>query len=249
MVSLTENRDSMYAFIIKVFVLLFFFIGPQNPNVQLLNAQQGTIYAVKGGLTAGTQRWNNYNRANLMKYHLAASIETWEEENRVALLAQLGYHVKGSALRSQRTISSITGDEIPGRRHEFQFHNISLMLGAKQKFEIFNDSRLYYLVGVRGDYNFKTEFDRNFNFNIGKEEINKFTFGITVGGGLEIPISYYTGMFIQLSVSPDFTNQIYIPPHKNFWDPNRMNPEQKVLNIAIELSVGMRFLHEVVYVN
>lgn len=238
----------MYAFVIKVLALLFFFIGPQYPDIQLLNAQQGTIYAVKGGLTAGTQRWNNYNRSTLMKYHLAASIETWEEENRVALLAQLGYHVKGSALRSRRTISPITGNEIPGRRDEFEFHNISLMLGAKQKFEIFNDSRLYYLVGLRGDYNLKTEFDRSFYEGI-SDQINKFTFGLTVGGGLEVPLSYYTGIFFQLSVSPDFTNQIYIPPQRSFWDPNRMAPEQKVLNVAIELSVGMRFLHEVVYVN
>ena len=238
----------MKSLTIKIGTLLFILFGFHFPEVQILNAQQGTIYAVKGGLTAGTQRWSNYNRSTLMKQHLAASIESWDIENRNAFLMQLGYHVKGSALRSRRTINPITGNEIPGRRDEFQFHNISLMFGAKQKMEVFTESRLYYLLGIRGDYNLKTEFDRNFYEGL-KDQINKFTFGLTVGGGIEIPISYYTGIFFELSVAPDFTNQIYIPPHRSFWNPAQMVPEQKVLNVAIELSVGVRFLHEVIYTN
>lgn len=238
----------MKTILLKAGLLFFFLWSFPSPEYPALQAQQGTIYAVKGGLTAGTQRWSNYNRSTLMKYHLAASMESWDIENRNAFLMQLGYHVKGSALRLRRTINPMTGSEIPGRRDEFQFHNISLMFGAKQKMEVFTDSRLYYLLGVRGDYNLKTEFDRNFYEGI-KDQINKFTFGLTVGGGIEIPLSYYTGLFFELTVAPDFTNQIYIPPHRSFWNPNQMVPEQKVLNVAIELSVGVRFLHEVIYVN
>jgi opacity protein-like surface antigen len=245
----------MRLFLIKIGISLFFLFGFQFPDVQILNAQQGTIYAVKGGLTAGTQRWNNYNRSTLMKYHLAASIESWDIENRNALMMQLGYHVKGSALRSRRTINPITGNEIPGRRDEFQFHNISLMLGAKQKMEVFTESKLYYLIGLRGDYNLKykinnnrTNFEREISESL-KDQINKFTFGLTVGGGIEIPLSYYTGLFFELTVAPDFTNQIYIPPQRSFYNPAQLLQEQKVLNVAIELSVGMRFLHEVIYTN
>ncbi len=208
---------------------------------------QGSVYSVKTGLTAGTQRWNNYNRRPLMKYHIAGAIETHSPENLSSLFVQLGYHLKGSALRRSSFSSPVTGNIIPGGTDEFKFHNVSLVLGGKQKMEVFTESRLYYLVGVRGDFNVKAEFDRGIYDNF-SDHINKFTFGVTVGGGLEVPLSTHTGIFFELSVSPDFSNQIYIPPHRSFWDPNRMNPEQKVINIAVELSVGMRFLHEVIYV-
>ncbi len=207
---------------------------------------QGSVYSVKTGLTAGTQRWNNYNRRPLMKYHIAGAIETHSPENLSSLFVQLGYHLKGSALRRSSFVSQMN-EVIPGGTDEFKFHNVSLVLGGKQKMEVFTESRLYYLVGVRGDFNIKAEFDRGIYDNF-SDHINKFTFGVTVGGGLEVPLSTHTGIFFELSVSPDFSNQIYIPPHRSFWDPNRMNPEQKVINIAVELSVGMRFLHEVIYV-
>jgi len=231
---------------ITFFCTLFLIGWNFNLSIPTVSAQGGTIYSVKSGLTVGNQRWSNYNRRPLMKYHLAAAIESYSPENTSAIFLQGGYHLKGSAIRFNRTISPTTGQEFPGRTDEFRFHNLSLLVGAKQKFEIFDDSRLYYLVGVRGDYNLKADFDRSFYEGV-KDQINKFTFGVTVGGGLEIPLSHHLGIFFELTVAPDFSNQIYIPSHRNFRDPNRMNPEQKVINVAIELSVGMRFLHEVIY--
>lgn len=231
---------------LKVFLIVLLSVSLGHLEIPQA-AAQGTIYGIKGGLTAGSQRWSTYNRRPLIKYHLAALIESHSEDNLNSLFMQLGYHQKGSALRRGSFVSPITGNTIPGRTDEFRFHNISLLLGAKQKMEVFNDSRLYYLFGIRGDFNIKADFDRQTYENL-KDQINKFTFGITVGGGLEFPLSTHTGLFIELTVAPDFSNQIYIPPHQSFWDPNRMNPEQKVINLAVELSVGMRFLHEVIYV-
>jgi len=225
---------------------LFFMGLPESSAQYSHQGTQGTIYAVKGGLTMGNQRWSQVNRRPLMKYHIAGMIESWNDENSNAVFAQLGYHLKGSAIRFNRRISQTTGQELPGRTDEFRFHNISLVLGAKQKFEMFTDSRLYYLVGVRADYNLKADFDRSTFENV-KEGVNRITAGVTVGGGLEVPFSRRAAGFVELTVSPDFTNQIFIPPHRNWRDPNRMNPEQKVINVSIELSFGLRFMREVIY--
>lgn len=229
---------------ILIGLMTVFFLQTESREVHA----QSTVYGIKGGLTSASQRWSNYNRRPLLKYHLALSMESYTEENLSALFMQLGYHVKGSSIRFRRTINPNTGQEFPGRTDEFRFHNLSLLLGAKQKMEVFNDYRLYYLFGIRGDYNMKVDFDRSFYEGV-KDQINKFTFGVTAGGGLEIPLSDLVGIFFELTVAPDFSNQIYIPPHRNFRDPNRMNPEQKVINLAIELSVGMRFIHKVIYID
>jgi hypothetical protein len=126
-----------------------FLLDSAPAHAQTQPTTQGTIYGFKGGLTVGTQRWSGVNRRPLMKYHFAGMIESWDEENLNAIFGQLGYHMKGSAIRFNRRINQNTGQVLPGRTDEFRFHNISLLLGAKQKFEIFDDYRLYYLVGVR----------------------------------------------------------------------------------------------------
>ena len=120
---------------------------------------QGYAFGVKGGLTLATQNWDNsLQRDVAIKYHGIAFIESISEEDQFALFAQAGYHVKGSAIRN-RNFPTNFGQVVRPPAFEFLFYNISLTLGAKQKFELGSSSKWYWLLGVRGDYTLDTNLD------------------------------------------------------------------------------------------
>jgi hypothetical protein len=225
-------------------------------------AQGGFAFGFKGGPSAGFQRWNNYDRDPLYKYHGAAFVESLSEEGPYSVFAQLGYHVKGSAIRFQRTvIQTQTGfQSVPGGRIGFQFNNVSLLLGGKQK-KSFNESNLsyYYQFGVRGDYTINTNLlsgqdpSASYYYPIYpiKENVQKFNYGATIGGGIEFPFSELIGGMIELNIHPDFSNQYFSPPIQNLRDPytgqSYSSGEQRVFNIVAELSLGIRLINKVIY--
>lgn len=212
------------------------------------SAQGGFAWGVKGGLTMGIQKWNSFEREPLFRYHGAVFTESIDDEN-FTLFAQLGYHIKGSALR-YRAFTNQQGQRIPGRTVGNEFKNISLILGGKQKKPFGLSGWWYYLVGIRGDYNLQANiFQSSGNFDDG---INKFTYGVTVGGGIEFPLLDGIGGILELQLSPDFSKQIFIP-RQTFTDSSSGRTftfsEENVSNTVIELSFGIKFIREYEYVD
>lgn len=225
---------------------------------------QGFYFGVKGGPTVGFQQWEQIERDPLYKYHGAAFIESYDEEGRYSLFAQLGYHIKGSAIRNRNFFNQLTGNVVRPPAREFQFRNLSLVLGGKQKFDIGATSKVFYMLGIRGDYTLSTNLAVYQRFNEAnpayaiypfneKQFINNFNYGVSVGGGFEFALSELVGTVIELSVNPDFSNQYEQPEIPNVTDPYtgqlRTLRERRIRNLTVELSLGFRFLRKVVYID
>ena len=244
----------------RLFAILLLVIG----SIGCLAAQsRGTFYSVKGGLTIGTQQWNTFDRDPLVGFHGALTAETLPEQEQFSLFAQLGYHVKGSAIRSTIWGNPFNGgfNSAPPRR--FEFYNLSLILGAKQRFSDLGNSRVYYLFGIRGDYTLDTNLDeyedfveRNPTFAgiypiDSYEFIRRINYGFTAGGGFEFPFSEFIEGMLEFTVNPDFSFQYQQPTINNVRDPwtgnTRSISERKIRNLTFEVTVGMRFLRKIEY--
>jgi hypothetical protein len=238
--------------------LLFLFL-----NVGLTrSAAQSTVFVPSGGLTIGIQRWDNsFERNPLFQWHGALAIETLNNDNdNAALFAQIGYHVKGSTTRFR--FFDFSGGVFQ-TTERYKFNNISLILGAKQKFALgAGEAKYFYFGGIRGDYTYSTNIDelasevannpwaRVYYPSVGF--MNRFMFGISAGAGIQLPIRELVGVEFKLSVHPDFTAQYNQPPLPNVIDPQ--NPGQnfeisarQIRNTAVELSMGVRLIRKVVY--
>ena len=220
---------------------------------------QNYAFGVKGGLTVGIQQWNGFERDPLFAYHGAAYIESADEGTELALLAQLGYHVKGSALRNRFGVNLIDNQVFRAADRKFEFRNISLLLGAKQKKDFAEDIKTYWMVGIRGEYTIDTNLDIHRAYNLRyntlffpiDEFVQPWNYGVTVGGGFEFLFSELIGGVIEITVNPDFSRQYAQPLIPNVTDPFtgsvRSLPERSIRNIAFEISFGARFLRKVIY--
>ncbi|NND31234.1 MAG: hypothetical protein HKN76_01495 [Saprospiraceae bacterium] len=208
---------------------------------------QSYAFGLKGGPTIGLQRWNNYQGNDpLVAYHVVGFIETAQEEESGSIFAEIGYHVKGRTVHFNSSVNPLTGANYEARNFQLKFNNASLSAGARKKFPVGN-SLAYYSLAVRGEYNISSELEIYEGFEAG---INKVLYGITLGGGFEFPFSELIGGILDFRFSPDLSRQIFVPPFE--WD----NPftgnqeifrEQSVKNIAFEISLGLRFLHKIIY--
>jgi len=233
---------------------------------------QSRAYTLKGGLTIGTQRWDNsFQRDPLFAYHGIAGIESAPEDDRFALFAQVGYHVKGSAIRTFATSAQTTSGQlinVPARTTPFKFKNISLTVGGKQKYDFKAQSKVYYMFGVRGDYTASTQLrpdflnDQNDPFFLSyaliypfDDFVRKWNYGVTFGGGMEIPLSEFISGILEFTINPDFKRQYDQPRIENIINPNPNTTNNSVLrerqirNITFELTVGFRFLHKIEYID
>lgn len=238
---------------LNIFLIFFFaLICASETNAQ------GSYFGVKGGLTMGTQKWNNYERDPLFKYHGAVFIESLEETGQFAVLAQLGYHVKGSALRYQT--GSFFGNDYRPPADQFIFNNLSLMVGMKKKSEMTPSSKYYYMFGLRGDYTVSTnlgDYDEdaiNRNFYPFEQFVRKANFGLTVGGGLDLDFGEFVGGFLEFTVNPDLSLQYKQPAIGNVPDPFRPGQttsigERSIRNLTFEVTLGIRFLRQVIYID
>ena len=207
---------------------------------------QGFAFGPKGGLSLGQQNLGGYERDILFAYHGAFYIESLTEENKNALFAQLGYHIRGSALRIPRHVNN-NGQEIPVRTEKSEFGNIALMIGGKQKFDLGLDSKWYFDFALRGEYNITTNLPPIYA-NL-EDQVNKFVYGLSAGIGAEKMFSELVGALIEFRIHPDVSNQIYIPAQQSVTNPNRIIPDRDIRNISYELTVGFRFLRKIVYVD
>jgi hypothetical protein len=241
-------------------VVLFLVILAGGSNQVLA---QGFAWGLKGGLTTGYQQWDQSSfssRGPLYAWHGIAFIESLEEAGVFSLFAQAGYHVKGSSIR---TYSFQSGSIFrPVYSIPFKFNNASLILGGKQRKPLGNQY-WYYLLGVRGDYTVSTKLrpdnvdpnDRYFALLYPFDAfVRKFNYGVTVGGGLELKLGDLIGTMIELTVNPDFSLQYQQPSIPNVPNPNVIGgsttitlPERRIRNLTIELTLGFRFLNQVVY--
>lgn len=224
---------------------------------------QGYYFGFKGGLSVGLQNWNNLEQDPLLKYHGDLFIESIADVPLV-MFGQLGYHIKGSALRNRLYINNTGSGFVRPSAKEFLFNNVVLVLGVKQKFDWGDDRNYYYSVGVRADYTVSTNLHEYSAFNAAypaysiypfdnPEYLRSFLYGVSFGGGADFTLSDYFGMTVDLTINPDLSFQYVQPSIPNIRDPftgqNTTLRERKIRNITIELSVGFRFLREIEYID
>lgn len=218
---------------------------------------QSYWFGPSGGLTLGTQRWNNYEKRAALLFHGGAFIETYDAENLDnALYAYAGYHQRGSSLRVlyRNPFNNFTN----WGKEKFAFNNIILKVGIKKLFKKESNLRLYYTFGLRGEYNVSTnldKFDPVYQFYFPQEAfVKKFTGGINLGVGYDFNFSELYGGFIQFSIDPDFFPQYDAPEIPNVINPNNPgNPTtiraQRINNLSFEITFGMKFLRKVEYID
>ncbi len=236
-----------------------------------LQGQGGTYYGLKGGLTLGTQQWNGFDRAPLIGYHGIASIESYSPDAKFSLFAQLGYHLKGSAIRRSLFGNPFNAGFTTFPPQKFEFHNVGLTVGAKQTVQELGRAKVYYMFGVRGDYTLTTNLDEyesfvalNPNFagfyplNVYYNSqtligIRRLNYGFTAGGGFLFPFSDFIEGVLEFTINPDFSLQYEQPSIPNVRDPftgqSRTISERKIRNLTFEVSVGARFLRKIEYID
>ncbi len=231
-------------------------------TIQLSSAQVFVAYALKGGPTLATQRWDNFEQSPLLGYHADLQVERLDYSSPTSLYASLGYHQRGSAIRSRafRFVDPVTGQETSFRPQtlKFVFSNVGLTLGGKQHYAV-GSNRGFVSLGLRGEYNVATDFgdtdDANVNFGYGLAYpddafVRDFTYGVDVGVGLELPLSGKLDALFELRISPDVSQQ-YDQPPLQFFSPitgnNESGGQRSINNVSIELSVGLRLLPDAVY--
>ncbi|MEL6924324.1 MAG: hypothetical protein AAFO94_09770 [Bacteroidota bacterium] len=243
----------------KRFVFVILLLGMIGFELQA----QGFAFGIKGGPTVGFQNWDGSSRDPLFKYHGILFIESAEEGSPFSLFAQAGYHIKGSAVRYNFRPQCIDGlgnvFDCDFETLEYQFRNASLTLGGKKRFEN-NGRNLYYLFGLRGDFTINTNLE---DYNNGRVAyfggyplegfVRKLNYGVTLGGGIEFPISDLVGAMVELTINPDFSRQYFQPPIPNVTNPfngqSYTIPEREIRNVTLELTVGFRFLRKVIYID
>jgi hypothetical protein len=230
-----------------------------------LAGQNGSAFGIKLGPTVGIQNWDSGRNSDvLIRYHASAYIETYAPDAKYALFAQTGYHVRGGALRLRGGTFQGQGQNIftiANNSYPYEFNNLSLAIGAKQRF-LTQMGAYYWMFGVRGEYTLSTnlgdyhqENDPLELFNLihpFPEAVRKINYGIVVGGGVDFMFSELVGGTLELSVSPDFSNQ-YQSIAFEYFDINLGNTrriaERNIKNVSIELSLGIRLLRIVEYVD
>lgn len=220
---------------------------------------QSYVFGLKGGPILGIQNWSGFQRNPLIDAHGIFSIESWEEDDPNVLFAQIGYHTRGSSLRQVFRNPNIG---LNPQTRAFRFRNLALTLGAKKRLSMGLFSP-YYAVGIRGEYNIGTNLDEfraqnstaitTYPLN---EFVNKFTYGLYLGGGVEYEFAELIGAVFEFSVNPDIGRQYFQPPLTGVLNPNPINgqstvnlPEREIRNITLEFTIGLRFLRKVEYID
>lgn len=208
---------------------------------------QGTVYSIFGGVSMSTQTVNGYEKDPFFRPHFLARIESSSEISPNSIYGSLGYHIKGCAVNTP-TYYDDSNIEYEGHSSSLEFHNLSLSVGVKQRREM-GSTFLSYGLGLRGDFNLKTEYSDFFLGLQGSE--NKFTYGLNLDIGWEFPISELVSTVIEVGFYPDLKEQIYIPFQDTGYNYENgtpyVIPESEITNVVFEARVGFRFWHKIVY--
>lgn len=208
---------------------------------------QSFIFGPKIGPTLAFQQWNNFDRDALLTYNASLFIESYSEEGEGALYAQLGYYTRGSAIRFNNSISNFSS--------KFKFNNLGLTLGAKQMVGS-SGFKPYYHFGLRLEYTMNTNLDQFENsiisvFNPTNQFVNKFNYGVSVGGGFQKELSEFIGAAFEVTISPDLSKQYEQPALSNVIVPGSTQPRNlgatDIRNLSLEISLVLRLLRKVEY--
>ena len=177
-------------------------------------SQNGTAFGIKAGPLIGFQSWNNSESELLFRYHGVVSVETYDQDGANSLFAQAGYHVRGGALRLRggafQALNSSRIINIPTQSYPYEFRNVSLSLGAKQRFFSTQESSFYYILGIRGEYTLNTNLDIYHSEDDPLAEFNlihpfpgtnvrRWNYGVIAGGGVEFMFSELVGGLVAVS--------------------------------------------------
>ena len=236
------------------FICLFTLLIPFSVDAQ------SYAFGFKSGLTAAIQQWDNFGRDPLFKIPAIVFIES-ADNDKGSIFAQLGYHVKGASSRPRGFTSYIDQNgnyvEFNPPVIEYKFYNLSLVAGFKRKYPS-GKNFAYWLLGVRGDYTLRTNFNEFEEFNKYRfyypdnQFVRKWNYGMTIGGGYEFPFSEFVAGILEFTINPDLSKQYRQPAIGNLIDGSGTNyyiSERQVSNITLELTLGIRFLNKVEYID
>lgn len=211
---------------------------------------QGTVYSIMAGPSLSTQAVNGFQKEPFIRLHFKAVMESSSDISPNSALLSLGYHTKGSAVRTFGYYDPNTGKNRPSQSSAMEFHNLSLSAGVKQRKEV-GETFLSYGLGVRLDYNLSTDFDAFFEGLQGAK--NQFTYGLNLDIGWEFPLSELVSATVEIGFSPDLSAQIYIPAQNTgYQDANGNNiiiQETEMKNVVFEARAGFRFWRKVEYID
>lgn len=203
---------------------------------------QDNAYGFIGGMTLGTQKWNGFNRDPLLSWNGRAFYESIVTDKFSAVM-ELGLHNRGSGVLSQYIIQGQSG--LTTNYSKMVLRNVSLLGGAKQVYDLKENTEAFVKLGVRLEYTVADNFEI---FEQYTEAIQPFNYGITLGGGFHFgpkdgPIQF----ILDAQVSPDFSQQLFAP-QANIWNRYTQQyqtfPEQKVSNLSFEISLGVRWVNK-----
>ncbi len=214
---------------------------------------QGTVFGPKGGGVLGLQSWNGFERDPLLAWHGAIYLENFQEDAKGTVFAELGYHVRGSS----ENVFFFTGGGTGFRsREDFRFNNLALLLGAKRYLNTSSAPTPYFSFGVRMDYTLSTnlqKYETYAGYFPIEAFVNKFNYGGSVSFGYVFPFSELVGGFIEASFHPDFSRQYEQPGGTSIISPltgrSFVLREQQIRNLTFEISIGLRLIHKVIYLD
>ena len=221
----------------KYWIFLFLLLSISIEGI----AQNKTGYGFKGGLSLGNQTWNSSERDFLIGWHGDVFMEAIFDTTGLSIMAQLGYHVKGSALRFREYYNPTLMEIVDGWTQRQPFHTVVLVLAAKNQHRLNDKWSGYYGIGIRGDYTIGYTL-----YYAGLDQfINRFNYGLYLVGGLNFQFKSGKNLLLEVSFSPDASPQIDAPPFEYFHPVTNMpslHPAKRVINRTVELSLGYRFV-------
>lgn len=219
---------------------------------------QYTAYVVKAGPTVATQRWDDFEQDPLFGFHAALQAESIGEHTPRTVYAALGFHRRGSAIRTGRRtyVDRGTGEEVKVRNQTipFRFDNVAASVGVKQAYPLGESAQVHFAIGIRGERNVAVDLggragNQNYGYGLAypvEEFVTKWVYGVDFGGGIDFPLAPTLDGVLELRVSPDLSRQYYQPPLGNIVDPVTGNArtlrERSIRNASLELSLGVRFI-------
>ncbi len=212
---------------------------------------QNFWFGPKFGPSLAFQRWDNFSPNGLFTMAFDFGFESYNPNSLSSLYGQLGYHTRGSAIRT----FSWQGESIGTQGYKFR--NIVLELGGKRKTKSFKGITPFYHLGLRLEYtvsNNLSDYERYGSLYLPHEQfIEHWVYGATVGGGAEFTQWSESFIpFIELSINPDFSNQYFQEPIPNvvnqFGDVVNLS-ERRIRNMSFEIKFGFKFLRKVEYID
>ena len=207
-----------------------------------------TAYGVKGGVCLGFQNWNGQTRTALFvplangTFFIEAPLDSLS-----SFIVEAGYHTRGSSIFQNRFTYLFDGRniDVPATTYNSVFQCAGIQGAFKKNYILQNGVNAYWLFGVRLEYVFKDSIAFHSELPIRKENISKFLYGVTIGGGIEkrYPNSPII-LQLELQGQPDVARQIEQPAaayFNRFTQTNEVFGEQRVINFTTELTLGIKY--------